>query len=259
MSLTIVSAVNDEAILKSCLLQSPDLRSGVDLILQTGFSSAAEAYNDGIRKCKGDIIVFVHQDVYLPEGWVKRLKSAIGVLNDSDPNWGVLGVWGVQENGKYAGHVYWQQAAGQHFHGGIEVVTLDELVLIVRASSGLSFDEALAGFHMYGADICLEATQRGMRCYAISAFCIHNAGGYRMLPLQFWRAYFFMRKKWRYRLPVKTTCTEITTSCWPMIRWNIIRAAHLAVGQEMAHQRIADPGLLYRELVNRQIVLPCQD
>src|SRR5208283_928447 len=176
-----------------------------------------------------------------------------------DPNWGVLGVWGVGNDGAAAGYLHWtgvEGTAGRRFDGGIEVETLDEVLLIVRRSSGLSFDDSLRGFHMYGADICLEAGRRGMKCYAISAFCIHNTDDYKMLPLQFWKAYLFMRSKWKSQLPVKTTCTQITKWCWPMVRWNIVRAINLALRREKPKKRVPAPNLLYEDLVTRGIVTP---
>jgi hypothetical protein len=253
---SVISAVNDERILESCLLQSPDLFSAADLILQTGFASAADAYNSGMARAKGEILVFVHQDVYLPEGWINCVERAIEVLKDQDPNWAVLGVWGVRNDGGTAGYVYWQEVGGSQFEGGIEVATLDELVLIVRRSSALSFDESLRGFHMYGADICLEARRRGMKCYAIGAFCIHNSKGYKMLPIQFWKAYVFMMKKWKSHLPIKTTCIEITRWGWPMIKWNAIRAVNLIFRREKTKPPVSDPCALYKELVHRHSVVP---
>ena len=128
--------------------------------------------------------------------------------------------------------------------------SLDEVVLILRKSSGLRFDPHLAGFHMYGADICLEARRQGRKCYAIAAFCVHNTNQYGMLPFQFWRAYLAMRRKWKAELPIRTTCTEITRWCWPMIRWNVVRAINLATGRDKPPaKRVSDPAPLYRELV----------
>lgn len=256
MSLTFVLAVNNEELFRNCFLRSPDLDLGVDIVVQKGFSSAALAYNSGIQRAKNDTVVLVHQDVYLPEGWMGRVQRTIELITLQDPNWGVLGVWGVQKDGGRAGYVYWQAPYGDHFEGGIEVATLDELLLIVRRSSGLLFDDALGGFHMYGADICLEARRRGMKCYAISALCIHNATGYKVLPMQFWNAYMFMRRKWKKYLPLKTTCIEITRWCWPMIRWNSVSWAQIAFGRKTKYQRNADPSLLYERLVRSRIIFP---
>ncbi len=254
MSITIVSAVNNEEILKNCLLRSPDLQSVADILIQTGFASAALAYNSGILKAKDDVIVVVHQDVYLPEGWIRRVETILEELAIQDPNWGVLGVWGVGYDGMPKGCIYWtglERMAGNFFEGGSEVETLDECLLIIRKSSGLCFDESLAGFHMYGADICLEARRRGMKCYAVSAFCIHNTNEYKLLPREFWRACLYIRQKWKSQLPIKTTCIEITRYCWPMLQWNIVHGINLALGRKKAPKRVSDPSSLYRSSIFR--------
>jgi hypothetical protein len=50
------------------------------------------------------------------------------------------------------------------------VATLDELLLVIRRDSGLRFDHAL-GFHLYGAEICLQARERGLAVVAIGTLC----------------------------------------------------------------------------------------
>ena len=245
MSWSIIAAVNNEQILNSCLLASPDINSASEVVLQTGYTSAADAYNAGIGRSSGEIMVFAHQDVYLPEGWANRAQKCIEAIAADDPDWGVIGIYGVKKDGRHAGHVYYHKVMGERFEGGMEVATLDELLLIVRRSSGLKFDPDLDGFHMYGADICLEAGRRGMKSYAISAFCVHNSNDYKLLPLQFWKAYFYMRKKWKSQLPIKTTCIEITRYYWPMIRWNFIHSVNLALGRKRIVKRVSDPTLLY--------------
>jgi len=253
MNWTLITATNNETVLKNCLLNSPDVQFASDVLLQTGYHSAAEAYNDAIKQSKTDLLIFVHQDVYLPEGWINKVQDAIKVLSETDTEWGVLGVWGARSSSESVGFVYdggWRQVLGRAFKGGIEVDSLDEVVLILRKSSGLRFDTRIPGFHMYGTDICLEARQRGRKCYAISAFCIHNTNQYEMLPWQFWKGYLAMRRKWKAQLPVRTTCTKITYWCWPMVRWNIVRAINLATGRDRAPvKRVQDASELYREIV----------
>lgn len=257
---SVISAINNEEVLKHCLLSSPDVRSAAEVILQTGHTSAAAAYNAAIQKARTDLLVFAHQDVYLPEGWVAAVQDAISVLSKTDPDWGVLGVWGPRLSGESAGFVYdggWRNVLGKPFEGGIEVQTLDEVVLIFRKASGLRFDPQIPGFHMYGADLCMEARKRNRKCYAIAAFCIHNTNQYRMLPWQFWKAYLAMRRKWKVQLPITTTCTEITKWCWPMLRWNVVRAINLVTGRDPSPgKRILNPSQLYRELVASGRVVP---
>jgi GT2 family glycosyltransferase len=247
MNWTVISATNNNRVLESSLLSSPDLRDASQVILQRGYSGAAAAYNHAIDKAQSDLLVFVHQDVYLPAGWLASLRRTLELLSKVDPNWGVLGIWGVNKSPTDGtGFLYCTANGrlGNAFEGVREVRTLDEVLLIMRKSSNLRFDEQLPGFHMYGPDICLEAKRQGMRSYAISAFCIHNTSSYKMLPLDFWRCYLLMRKKWRSALPIATSCTEITFGCWPMIRWNVTRAANILLRRHRVVTRHEDPSQL---------------
>ena len=54
------------------------------------------------------------------------------------------------------------------------VATLDELLLVVPRDTPLRFDPAL-GFHLYGADLCLQAAERGLAVVALGALCHHNS------------------------------------------------------------------------------------
>jgi hypothetical protein len=247
MNWSVISATNNSKVLESCLLKSPDLREASEVILQRGYVGAAAAYNNAIDKAQTDVLVFVHQDVYFPPGWLASLSGTLELLSKVDPNWGVLGVWGVNQSPEDGtGFLYCTANGrlGNHFEGVREVRTLDEVLLVIRKSSGLRFDEQLPGFHMYGADLCLQAKQREMKSYAISAFCIHNTNSYKMLPWEFWRCYLLMRKKWRSVLPIATSCTEITLGCWPMFRWNISRAINILLKRHRVATRLDDPSQL---------------
>jgi hypothetical protein len=258
MNWTVICAANNDQVLKSCLLNSPDIRGASEVILQRGYNSAAAAYNSGLEKAKTDLVVFIHQDVYLPKGWIDSLQASLDRLSISDPKWGVLGVWGGIDAPGLPGYMYWTGVggtAGEPFEGVREVMSLDEVVLILRKSSGLWFDERLPGFHMYGTDICLEARRRGRKCYVFSGFCLHNTNVYDLLPLEFWRNCLFVRRKWKSELPINTPCIDITWSCWPMIRWNLVRGVNIILRRHRPGKRVADPVALYEDLVNRGLVV----
>jgi len=229
---------------------SPGARSASEVILQRGFSSAASAYNAGIEKAATDVLVFPHQDVYLPGNWPSALAQALESLSKMDPNWGVLGVWGVRSSGKEVGDLYCTglgRRLGESFEAPLEVRSLDESLLVVRKSSGLKFDESMTGYHLYGTDICLEAVRQGMKAYAISALCIHNTNGYNLLPWEFWKCYLQMRKKWKSQLPIITPCAKITLGCWPMIHWNARRWINILLKRHQPGKRVEDPGRLYQD------------
>lgn len=250
---SVVSAVNNDQVLKSCLLSSPDVSLATEVLLQRGYASAALAYNEALDRASTDVVVFAHQDVYLPEGWLAKLQQALEWLSDHDPNWAVAGVWGVNRAGGRAGNVYCTGlgcALGKSGELPVAVRTLDELLLIVRKSSGVRFDGRLQGYHFYGTDLCLEAERQQKTCYALSVFCVHNTNGYGMLPWQFWKTYLWMRRKWKSRLPILTPCTEITAGGLPMLKWNLIQGINILLGRHHPGKRVADPVQLHRELLS---------
>ncbi len=217
--ITFVVAVNKKDVLERNFLASPFLLGAHphQILFQENFSSAALAYNDAIDKSVNDLIVFCHQDIFFPEDWMSDLHRALQYLDRHDPKWGVVGCSGITREGVYRGHVY---SSGVGIIGvpsdPAEVQTLDEIVLILRKSSGLRFDGELPHFHLYGADICLRAAVREMKTYAISAFCVHNTYTNYTLPKEFYECCDYMRHEWREALPIQTTCIRITRSNVPV-------------------------------------------
>src|SRR5215472_4881356 len=164
-ALTFVVASNSAEILANNLFTSPCFRSrhNHQMLVQKNYSSAAAAYNDALRRAKNELVIFIHQDMFLPGDWISKLSSALECLEKVDRNWGVLGCWGAKRNREYCGHIYssgWG-ILGAEFERPESVQTLDEIILIFRKSSGLSFDQQLPHFHFYGTDICMRAAKRG--------------------------------------------------------------------------------------------------
>jgi hypothetical protein len=245
----VVVACNDDEVLQSNLMRSPEISSVEEVVIKRGFKSASEAYNSGLDATTADVIVFAHQDVYLPDGWFKNLSDIIEKLSAHDPQWAVLGLFGIALAGSEAGHVYScgiQRVLGRAMDAPVEVGSLDELVLIVRRSSGVRFDGNLPGFHLYGTDICLEARRKGMKSYAISDFCIHNSNGLSKLPSAFYGVLYFLRDKWRDQLPIKTPCMLITRWGWPIMRHRI---ESFFARNRKSVMRCADPSALYQQLM----------
>jgi glycosyltransferase involved in cell wall biosynthesis len=254
MNFSVISAVNNEKIVQQCLLRSPDLKilNIAETLLQRGFKDAADAYNAAIAQANGEVLVFIHQDVYLPAGWFQQVEAAINRLAGGNPNWGVLGIYGVTAAGEPRGHLYCnanQCALGQPIQEPAEVATLDEVVLIIRKNSSLQFDNGLKGFHLYGTDLCLSAQQQGLKNYVVPGFCFHNANGYGMFPRSFWRGYFHLWRKWKSILPVKTPCIEITRSIWPVLRSTVWRFCWLKAKRIKLARRVEDPAKLYDKLM----------
>jgi hypothetical protein len=87
------------------------------------------------------------------------------------------------------------------------VATLDELLLVLPRNTPLRFDPAL-GFHLYGADVCLQAMERGLAVLALGALCHHNSRSVG-LPEAFFASAEVFARKWKHRLPVATPCVVI--------------------------------------------------
>ncbi len=78
------------------------------------------------------------------------------------------------------------------------------MLLIVPHESPLRFDPEL-GFHLYGADLCIQARERGLAVVALKAPCRHDSrtGG---LPGSFFPSARAFARKWADRLPLATSC-----------------------------------------------------
>jgi len=218
----VVATYGKDDVLLRNLLASPCLQplQGHQILIQRDFASAPKAYNDAIDRSENDLIIFAHHDMIFPEAWLGQVERALDYLRVNDPNWGVLGCCGVASDGDYHVWAYHptQGLLGRPFNFPQPIQTLDEIVLILRRSSGLRFDENLPHFHLYGTDICLRAAKMGKKSYAISAFCVHNASYYPVLPKEFYENYQYIRKTWKDVLPIYTSCQAITRTEFPMYK-----------------------------------------
>jgi hypothetical protein len=216
-SFTIVAAVNDMEVLERNLYLSPGIRDDGkhQIIVKRNYRAASLAYNEAIEEARNEIILFVHQDVYLPEEWFMSLRGALSYFEKEKISWGVLGCYGTREElrrGEGFGNVYsngWGNI-GSRIKKPEPVQTLDEIVLMIRKSSGLRFDPTLPHFHMYGADICMSAKEKGMTSYVIPAFCIHNTNQVVNLPREFYECYRHIKRRWKKYLPIRTPCIRIS-------------------------------------------------
>jgi len=220
--ISIVVAVNDEAVLSRNLLQSPAIVAG-QATLHTFYNqpSASRAYNLGIRQTTSALVAFVHQDVYLPQSWIENLRLACQQLSASDPDWAVIGAFGVQPNGLHAGTV-WSSGLGRSLGSKLEVpvpvASVDELAIIIRRDSKCIFDDELPSFHLYGTDIVQIARSKGRTSYVAHLPVIHNSRPIRGLGGGFAIAHKYMRRKWSRNLPVPTLTVPLTVSPFPLWR-----------------------------------------
>ena len=138
--------------------------------------SLCSAYNEGVDRSQGDILVFVHEDVFFMEpNWGPILREKF----EANLKVGLVGVAGTQYLASH--HPAWI-AAGQPFIRGrvvhetedgeryvmsvfspnrtdAEVVAVDGLFFAVRRHlfEHIRFDDTtFDGFHFYDLDICMQ-------------------------------------------------------------------------------------------------------
>lgn len=201
----IVCASHRPEILSRNLLQSEIDLNGI--FIQTGFRNIPKAYNDVIEQHAGNYeeIVYVHEDVYITHQASCILKP------DVPDNWAVLGLAGVDFiNGQrsYIGNIRDRgKEWGSHLSEPAKAQTVDELLFIVNHRYDLKFDEQFP-LDFYGADICMQAHEKGLGVYVIPGYVHHNSTrAFGARTPSFYESEAKFKKKWAHRLPIATTCS----------------------------------------------------
>jgi hypothetical protein len=259
----------DRPRLAADLASSPEIKNGkIGLTVLWDKDSAAGAYSHAAKTATAGILVFAHCDVYFPQGWFDRLAWEVNRLSSLDQDWAVAGISSLTSTGELVGRVFdtslepvFPKTAGLFGKAltlPLRIVSADELVLIVRRDAGVSFDPSLPEFHLYGTDIILEAERMGMRAYGLDMPLIHNAKAQLRLGPDYVRAYRYMVRKWRNRLPVPTTCGPLTAKPLALaIRRLRIRYGAAFRAPLYSTQRLMDPCLKSEELgLERMLVGP---
>jgi hypothetical protein len=219
-SLIFVSSISQWHVAQKYLLASPCLKSGYyPVVLRWHSRSAAETINAVLdSKPTASWLVFLHQDVFLPEGWAERFCAA---LTDAEAQLGpleVVGAYGIRGAGPQA------QRAGRVLDRGklldepaplpCLVDSLDELLFAVRTDTQLRLDTAL-GFDFYATDLVLQAQMAGLQCAVVDAYCEHWSDTpvapsiSQALAHRVSASGGAFEAKWIQRLPITTPCFTI--------------------------------------------------
>lgn len=207
----IVTASHNEQILIDNLMTSPIIEK-YPIITKKGWDNIPKAYNS-IHQ--GEITMFVHHDVYIPEAFEDAMLKALSELPDT---WGVIGSAGVRWEDKRLNIGYIND---RHKNWGSElskiepVQTLDELLLIVNHKNltreNIKFDEQFPQ-DFYGADLCMQCKDKGLGVYVFpGAYVHHNSsrpvGG---RTESFYESEKKFKAKWAWVAdPIVTTCSII--------------------------------------------------
>lgn len=149
-----------------------------EIIGITGANAINEAYQEGLEKSKGDLCVFLHEDVlFHSNDWGKKLFGYF----QKDDNLGLVGVAGSKSK-TYIPSAWWDCPEEdkviriiQHFSNGEvqeqyqgftkskleQVATIDGVFMALRKSVPVHFDQSLPGFHGYDLDLSLGVKKLG--------------------------------------------------------------------------------------------------
>jgi len=220
--LSFVSCASDLAQLGRRLLASPCLQpGGLPLAVHFNAGSAAHGFNDAMAAAPskaGSWLIWLHQDVFLPEGWDARFSQALGAALQQFPKLAVAGVYGIAGAGpaaRRAGHVLDRGSLLREDTAlPCLVDSLDELLVAVRVDSGLTMDPALR-FDFYATDLVLQAQAQGWQCAVLDACCEHwsdtpSSGAVPQAVVdRIKQSARVFERKWAQRLPVTTPCFDI--------------------------------------------------
>ena len=214
--LKLVTCVSNLDVLERCLLASPCIaKKRVQLLAYFNASSAAEAFNAAMTSTPpGEWLVWVHQDVLLPEEWDREFAEAIGGALKEFESLAVAGVYGLSGYGDTALRAGKVLDRGQLLDEQTRLPTLadslDELLVAVKSGHGLTFDPAL-GFDFYATDVILSARDRGFSAAVVNGFCEHwsdtpSTGtiSARMAE-RICRSGAAFEAKWMHRFPIQTS------------------------------------------------------
>jgi hypothetical protein len=236
---------NNDAVLRHNLERSPMLASGaVRLVVQRNPETAARGINRLIEVIDAPVIVLAHDDVYLPRGWDALLARRIAEVAARDPDWALIGSYGLGEDRWHYGPV-WSSSIGAVLGrvapGPVAAHSFDEHLIVLRRASGLRCDEALPHFHFYGTDLPAMARTRGLGAWIVPLPLVHNDRFKPGLGTDFAAGYRVMQRKWRAALPLNTPVVRVSWHGLDLWRERRSLARGFAHRRAMAMPTEADP------------------
>ncbi len=191
------------------------------------------AYNRGVELAQGEVLVFVHEDVFfMRPGWGAVLETKFA----ADPRIGLIGVAGSQY--LFKEHLEWVTAGRPFIRGRVihetaerqvltvfsrdeadaDVVAVDGLFFAVRGElfRYLRFDEIIFdGFHFYDLDISMQV-RRSHRVMVTSEILVKH------LSLgsigHVWQRYAG-QFRWKYAAELPASCTHLVPDWQKIVRF----------------------------------------
>jgi hypothetical protein len=215
-SVSVVCVYNDLAVRQQCLdrsIRALDAEASdveylpIDNVNAT-FPSAGAALNHGVSLAKNDVVVFVHQDVFLHS--LTALKQAGSQLLAD--GFGLLGAIGIDSSSQMVGRIRDRVLlVGDAVTRPTDVDSVDEVLFMVpRAqllSDPLTESHELA-WHGYAVEYGLRVRSKGLRTGVADIPLTHNSLSTNIDRLDV--AHRAIAARYSDLLPVWTTCGIIT-------------------------------------------------
>lgn len=183
--ISIIVAYNNEKLLEEMLVKSLKNQTSKNFELikvsakENGFKSASETLNYGASLSKGDILLFIHQDVeFIDNDALEKIEQFCKIYD-----FGIAGFCGVKDSDKYEVYSsvkigYDRRHAGQMINEVTDVLSLDECGLIVKKDEFSGFEDNGNTWHFYGVDYSLKSFTANKRILLFPINIYHLSPGW---------------------------------------------------------------------------------
>lgn len=171
---------------------------------------------------RGRYVVLCHQDVRLLRDGAAELLARLRELDGLDPDWALAGNAGGTPEGDLAIRI--SDPHGEDQRRGVlpaRAASLDENFLVLRRAAPVGLSADLQGYHLYGADLCLQARLAGRSAWVVDFHLRHLSPGSTDASFHAAKAQF--EAKYAGLLGaldvIRTTCTKLRLRRGGLARW----------------------------------------
>ncbi len=211
---TVVVPTTNEKQLQANVISSPGIEEvGAKIITVKGASSASDALEEAFDHIDTPWILMIHQDVYLPKSFGKRLSKVLSRIPKDKHKTTLIGFSGIgvdTENFEPvpAGLVLdrinlFDKPNSQ------TVISIDELGIVLHRESLLKIDASL-GWHLWATDLCLVSIEKHKVFPSIIRIPLfHNSASGWSLPSEFYHSAKLILEKHEDFEDIPTLCGTI--------------------------------------------------
>lgn len=200
------------------IARSPGLKEvEAEVICVQGASSAAAAYESGVRRASHPWRLMLHQDVYLPCGSGFAIARSLAKLEQTGRHRAPAGFAGLcapspgdLSRVAYAGRVIDRTTLFDHGPSDC-AVSIDEFAVALHADCVARIDPEL-GWHLWGTDLCLQVLKLVGRpvAHILDVPLFHNSTNDYVLPPVFQESAGLLLAKHPDRARIQTLCGELS-------------------------------------------------